>query len=82
MHSLFENAVVLGIGVNIGGNNANYIVAVDGITFGTATGTTVFDFTDKNDCKAGGWVPNFPNTQFKNQGDCVSSLTSSARSAR
>ena len=80
------DAAVLGVGVNVGGNNANYTVATDGVTFGTAAGTTVFNFehlvlpTDKDECKADGWQTSFLPGQFKNQGDCVSSVASSGAS--
>jgi hypothetical protein len=86
--TLDPNAVVLGIGANVGSNNPSYTVAVDGITFGTTSGTTLFDFehlvlpTDRDECKAGGWETSF--TQFRNQGDCVSYVASNgtSRSAR
>jgi hypothetical protein len=38
------DAVVVGIGVNVGSGNPNYVVATDGLTFGTTDGTTTWDF--------------------------------------
>jgi hypothetical protein len=67
------NAVVIGIGVNIGSNNPGYTVATDGVQFNETT----YDFelgrtpATKDDCKKGGWMT-FNDPAFKNQGDCVS----------
>ena len=67
------NAVVVGIGANIGTFNPNYTVAFDGIEFNDTT----YDFevgrrpSSKDDCKDGGWMT-FNDPAFKNQGDCVS----------
>jgi hypothetical protein len=54
-----------------------YTENIDAFKFGTAAGTTVYDFeptvpgpTDKSQCKNGGWK-NFNNPAFKNQGQCV-----------
>lgn len=76
------DAVVLGFGVNVGSNNPNYVVNVDGVVFNGVT----YDFelegevdpdpvgpTSKDQCKNGGWK-NFTNPAFKNQGQCVSSV--------
>jgi hypothetical protein len=71
--TLCPNAVVLGIGVNVGTFNPGYTVAVDGVTFNDTT----YDFevgkrpTSKDQCKDGGWQT-FNDPAFKNQGDCVS----------
>jgi hypothetical protein len=71
--TLCPNAVVLGIGVNIGSFNPSYTVGADGVQFND----TVYDFevgrrpTSKDDCKDGGWET-FNDPAFKNQGDCVS----------
>jgi hypothetical protein len=71
--TLCPNAVVLGIGVNIGTFNPGYTVGADGVQFND----TVYDFevgrrpTSKDDCKDGGWAT-FNDPAFKNQGDCVS----------
>ncbi len=71
--TLCPNAVVLGIGVNIGTFNPGYTVATDGVQFNDTT----YDFelgrrpASKDDCKNGGWQT-FNDPAFKNQGDCVS----------
>jgi hypothetical protein len=71
------DAVVLGIGVNVGSFNPGYTVAVDGVTF---DGTT-YDFevgtrpATKDECKDGGWQ-SFDDPAFTNQGDCVSFVES------
>jgi hypothetical protein len=73
VQTLCPDAVVLGIGVNVGTFNPGYTVAVDGVTFNDTT----YDFevgrapTSKDDCKDGGWAT-FDDPAFKNQGDCVS----------
>ncbi|MES2470839.1 MAG: hypothetical protein V4526_01230 [Patescibacteria group bacterium] len=73
-------AVVIGFGVNIGSNNPGYDVYTDGVVFNGVT----YDFeveapvtapADKDACKNGGWMT-FTNPSFKNQGECVSSVTS------
>lgn len=67
------DAVVLGIGVNVGTFNPGYTVAVDGVRFDETT----YDFelgrrpSGKDECKDGGWAA-FDDPAFKNQGDCVS----------
>ena len=67
------NAVVLGIGVNVGTFNPSYTVATDGVQFND----TIYDFevgtrpASKDECKNGGWQ-SFNDPAFKNQGDCVS----------
>jgi hypothetical protein len=74
------NAVVVGFGVNIGTFNPSYNVYTDLFDF---NGTT-YDFepyeiaTDKDQCKDGGWKTVFRADQssFKNQGDCVSYVSS------
>lgn len=72
------DAVVLGIGVNVGTYNPGYTVAVDGVTFNDTT----YDFelgrtpASKDECKDGGWRT-FDDPAFSNQGDCVSWFVSS-----
>ena len=67
------DAVVLGIGVNIGTFNPGYTVATDGVQLNA----TIYDFevgrapATKDDCKDGGWMT-FNDPAFANQGDCVS----------
>lgn len=67
------DAVVVGIGVNVGTYNPSYDTAADGVRL---NGTT-YDFeigtspSSKNECKQGGWAT-FNDPAFKNQGDCVS----------
>jgi hypothetical protein len=73
LKTLCPDAVVLGIGVNVGTFNPGYTVAADGVTFNETT----YDFevgrrpSSKDDCKDGGWQ-DFDDPAFKNQGDCVS----------
>jgi hypothetical protein len=72
------NAVVLGVGVNVGTFNPSYTVAADGVQFND----TVYDFelgrrpTTKDECKNDGWRT-FNDPAFKNQGDCVSYVAAS-----
>lgn len=65
------------LGLRVGEPYASgYTENVDKFVFGTASGTTVFDFeaedrpTSKDDCKNGGWKT--MTMEFKNQGQCVS----------
>jgi hypothetical protein len=74
------DAVVLGIGVNIGSNNPSYVVATDGVQFNDTT----WDFEappsapqTKDDCKHGGWEA----FGFKNQGACVSFVATGGKHA-
>ncbi len=77
VEALCPDAVVGGIGVNVGSFNPGYTVATDGVTFNDTT----YDFelgrapVTKDDCKNGGWAT-FDDPAFKNQGDCVSYVTS------
>ncbi|MBC7707758.1 hypothetical protein H7Y63_00865 [Polaromonas sp.] len=73
-----RQAVVQNVIINQGTGNAGLTAAVDGLNFNG----NVFNFelkperaTDKEDCKKEGWKTNFITT-YKNQGDCVSSVTS------
>jgi hypothetical protein len=72
----YPDAVVVGIGVNIGTNNPGYVVATDGVQLND----TVYDFepeltpATKEDCKEGGWQ-RFNAPAFANQGECVSFVT-------
>lgn len=71
------NAIVLGIGVNVGTYNPGWTVATDGVQFNDV----IYDFevgrrpATKDDCKDGGWMT-FDDPAFKNQGDCVSFVES------
>lgn len=77
------NAVVLGVGPNQGSGNPGLTTAVDAFTFDETT----YNFESvapkpvkaesKEDCKNGGWQ-NF-QTEYKNQGDCVSSVVSKGK---
>jgi hypothetical protein len=73
VQAMCPNAVVVGIGVNVGSNNPNYYVGVDGVQFNE----TIYDFelgrrpSSKDDCKNGGWQT-FNDPAFRNQGECVS----------
>jgi hypothetical protein len=72
VQTLCPNAVVVGIGVNIGTFNPGYTVATDGVQFND----TIYDFelgrrpSSKDDCKDGGWMT-FNDPAFKNQGECI-----------
>lgn len=74
------NAQVVGFGVNVGTYNPNYVVESDLVTFND----WVYDFqltnapTDKDQCKGGGFntMTDATGNGFKNQGDCVSYITS------
>jgi hypothetical protein len=73
-------AVAVAFGVNIGTNNPGYVVRTDLVNFnGTAYNfeTKPFAATTKDQCKDGGWK-NF-QTEYKNQGDCVSSVASQGK---
>lgn len=67
------------LGLRVGEPYANgYTENIDLFVFGTAAGTTTFDFeplvgppATKDACKKDGWK-NFNNPVFKNQGQCVS----------
>ena len=80
VQAMFPNAVVVGIGVNVGSNNPGYYVGVDGVQFND----TIYDFelgtrpTSKDQCKNGGWA-SFNDPAFKNQGDCVSYASTGGR---
>lgn len=69
IRAICPDAVVLGIGVNVGTFNVNYDVYADGITLNDTT----YNFeltnepTNKNDCKQGGWE----DFGFRNQGQCI-----------
>lgn len=81
----YPDANLLGIGVNVGKNNVDYTINVDGVEL---NGTT-YDFeknvddgeetpptvpTTKDECKGGGWktLANVDGRIFRNQGECVS----------
>ncbi len=73
VQSMFPNAVVVGIGVNIGSYNPGWSGATDGVQFND----TIYDFElgtrpeSKDQCKSGGWMT-FNDPAFTNQGECVS----------
>ncbi len=73
LQTLCPNAVVGEIGVNIGSFNPGYTVATDGVQFNDTTYNFELGRTPatKDDCKNGGWAT-FNDPAFKNQGDCVS----------
>jgi len=71
----YPHAVAIGFGVNIGSNNPDYNTRTDTVRFNDK----VYDFevmpyvaSSKDQCKNGGWM-NF-QAQYKNQGQCVSSV--------
>lgn len=68
------------VGIRVGEPySTGYTENIDAFKFGTASGTTVFDFEPivapqaKEQCKDGGWMM-FNTPFFKNQGECVSYL--------
>jgi hypothetical protein len=69
------NAVVFGIGFNIGSNNPGWTVAVDEMEFND----TAWDFEvtnepgDADECKGGGWMglTDEEGNSFRNQGQCI-----------
>jgi hypothetical protein len=71
------------VGIRVGEPyESGYTENIDAFKFGTASGTTEFDFeptigppTNKDQCKDGGWQQ-FNTPVFKNQGDCVSYVAS------
>ena len=73
--------VKYGFGVNVGGNWSAMTGNVDALTFGTAAGTTTYDFeptvalSGKDQCKQSGWMTSNAPT-FMNQGACVSYFAS------
>lgn len=77
------------LGVRVGEPYADgYTENIDAFKFGTAAGTTTFDFepditpgSDKNACKNGGWMT-FNAPSFKNQGACVSYITSNEKAGK
>jgi len=73
LKTLCPDAVVIGIGVNIGSFNPGYTVATDGVQFNDTTYNFELGRTPatKDDCKNGGWAT-FNDPAFKNQGDCIS----------
>ena len=76
------NAIVLGIGANVGSFNPGYDVGVDGIEFNDTTWN--FEIpppmpSTKDDCKNGGWET---YGVFKNQGDCVSFVATGGQVTR
>jgi hypothetical protein len=75
------------VGVRVGEPYADgYTENIDAFKFGTAAGSTTFDFepydvaTDRDECKGKAWqnVTRADGSSFKNQGDCVS-YTSNGR---
>lgn len=79
------DAVVGKVSINQGGGNPGLTAAADGLTINDS----VYNFeaqtskpvraTNKEDCKNNGWKNSF-QTQYKNQGDCVSSVASQGKS--
>lgn len=80
-----DAVIVGGVGVNQGSGNPTLTTAVDNLTFGYSGAGTTYDLelvapkpvspTSKDECKNGGWKDGF-QTQYKNQGDCVSFVAS------
>ena len=70
--TICPNAIVLGIGVNIGSFNPGYTVATDGVQFND----TIYNFevgrtpATKDDCKNGG----YRLFGFANQGRCITAV--------
>ena len=81
LNTMCPSAVAVAFGVNIGSNNPSYNVLADLVRFNDTT----YDFevfsapSSKDQCKNGGWATFNPNRTagpFKNQGDCVSYVSS------
>jgi hypothetical protein len=79
-----DATVLGGYGVNQGSGNPTLTTAVDALTFGASGNVITYNFdvkpvmaTDKDQCKNGGYK-NF-QTEYKNQGDCVSSVASDGK---
>ena len=76
------------LGVRIGEPYANgYTENIDTFKFGTAAGTTTFDFepaltpASKDECKKGGWMT-FNSPTFENQGQCVAYVASGGKNMK
>ena len=76
----FPDAVVLGIGVNVGSGNTGYVVAADGVTINGTTYNFEPAGTTAETCKNGGWESDY--AIFVNQGDCVSYFNSGGKTHR
>ena len=78
------DAVIGAVGINQGSGNPALTTAVDNFKFGYGDDCFTYDFepfrvaATKDQCKAGGWqqVRRADGTTFKNQGDCVSYVSS------
>jgi hypothetical protein len=76
LQTVCPNADVVAFGVNVGSNNPEYDIRVDGVQFND----TIYDFeawtvpTEMQQCKGMGWRNvRYPDgTSFRNQGQCVS----------
>jgi|tagenome__1003787_1003787.scaffolds.fasta_scaffold20644048_2 hypothetical protein len=80
-----DAVVVGGYGVNQGSGNPGLTTAADALTIGHDGNTTTYDFepdtvppTSKDQCKNGGWQ-SFVSQGFKNQGDCVSYVSTGGK---
>ena len=74
-----DATVLGGVGINQGSGNAGLVGATDAFTFDRTTYNFEAKQRTKDDCKNGGFgdytVGNPPRPLFKNQGDCVSSVS-------
>lgn len=78
------DAVAIGFGVNVGSYNPSYDVETDLVSFNGDAYDFEPDITpgsDKNACKNGGWM-SFNSPSFKNQGACVSYITSNEKAGK
>jgi hypothetical protein len=79
-----DAVIIGGFGINQGSGNPGLTTAVDALAIGASGDTTVYNFeqtrvsaTNKDQCKNGGFR-NF-QTEYKNQGDCVSAVASEGK---
>lgn len=77
----FPQAVLMGIGVNVGSYNPGYVIGVDGVTlndttynFGRINSSETKLPASKDECKKNNWktLTMVDGMAFKNQGQCVS----------
>lgn len=82
-----DATILGGVGINQGSGNPELTTAVDEFTYGTTDKSVTYDFeltapkpvraTNKDQCKDGNYK-NF-QTNYKNQGDCVSDVASGGK---
>jgi hypothetical protein len=80
-----DAVIVGGYGLNQGSGNPALTVADDALVFGASGDRVTYDFepgtvppSSKDQCKGNGWQA-FSNPSFKNQGDCVSYVSTGGK---